>query len=100
MADGENRASATLGGQKVSNIKLTQRRGGFQVKFDQTGMSLSDYKLFKQAIAQLRYSLRGVGHLTTPYDLKSCHKLAKRAGFKDKGDGFNGKLMELPDPHA
>ena len=101
ISEGENRSTAQSGGFNIANIKLTRRRGGFQVKFDQAGgWTLSDYKLFRQAIAQLRYSVRGVGHLTIPYDLKACHKLARKVGFKDKGDGFNGRLFELADPYA
>lgn len=80
------------------DIFLTPVPGGYKIDYDQgAGLTLSEYKRLQQAIAQLRHSLRGRGHITIPVELTACQKLAERVGLERKGNGFNGVSYELPD---
>lgn len=81
------------------DIFVTPVTGGYEIRYDQgDGLTLSEYKRLLTAIAQLRHSLRGAGFITIPRHLKACIKLARKTGFKFRGNSINGDRYMLPDP--
>lgn len=77
------------------DIRLRYAGSGWLVEYDMgEGLTLSEYKRFKQAANQLRHSLGGVGRLYMRNDTEACHRLAERVGFKKKGRSFTGVVYE------
>ena len=82
----------------VVDIFLTPTNVCWLISYDSKGkLTLSSYKALRQAVAQLRDTLRGPGRMVIDYENKICQRLAERLGLVKIHGGLQGWVYELPD---